>query len=361
LACCEIAQGKLLSQEPALLQKGKMNLKGKIYVTCPAYYATGGTELLHQLVYKLRNVYQVDAWIYYYNIDWKFEVPPTPKRLKKYIDEFWVEEIPDDSSHILIIPEVLYHLAFKLRKIRKVLWWLSVDNFFLALGVNYQERSGYQRIKDSIKKRIKRYPYDLIFKLCDPSVISLHFVQSYYAHDFLQQLKVANIHYLSDYINLEFVPAGNNSIRQNRVLYNPLKGELFTKQLMAAAPDFTWVPIEKMQPNEIAALMSASKVYIDFGNHPGKDRIPREAAINGCCIITCKKGAAKNEIDIPIPSHYKYEDGRQNIQPILNKIRFCLEHYEEASQDFVKYKKVILNEERKFEQDLQQALALLVQ
>lgn len=130
---------------------------------------------------------------------------------------------------------------------------------------------------------------------------------------------------------------------------------------MTAAPDIKWIPIQKMQPKEIAALMSVSKVYIDFGNHSGKDRLPREAAVNGCCIITGKKGAAKNAVDIPILFHYKFADDKQNIPAILNKIRFCLEHNGVASQDFISYKNVILNEEKKFEQDLHQALAFLTQ
>ena len=48
-----------------------------------------------------------------------------------------------------------------------------------------------------------------------------------------------------------------------------------------------------MTPEQVVDLMSESKVYIDFGNHPGKDRIPREAVINGCCVITGVRGSAR--------------------------------------------------------------------
>ena len=34
------------------------------------------------------------------------------------------------------------------------------------------------------------------------------------------------------------------------------------------------------------------KLYIDFGGFPGKDRLPREAVMHDCCIIT---GKAINE------------------------------------------------------------------
>ena len=45
------------------------------------------------------------------------------------------------------------------------------------------------------------------------------------------------------------------------------------------AQDLRWVPLIGMTTEEMRSCMSKSKVYIDFGNHPGKDRIPREAAI----------------------------------------------------------------------------------
>lgn len=58
------------------------------------------------------------------------------------------------------------------------------------------------------------------------------------------------------------------------------------------AQDLRWVPLIGMTTEEMRSCMSKSKVYIDFGNHPGKDRIPREAAISGCIVITGKRGAA---------------------------------------------------------------------
>lgn len=57
-----------------------------------------------------------------------------------------------------------------------------------------------------------------------------------------------------------------------------------------------------------AFCMSKSKVYIDFGNHPGKDRIPREAAISGCIVITGKRGAAAFAEDVCIPETYKFDE-----------------------------------------------------
>ncbi len=39
--------------------------------------------------------------------------------------------------------------------------------------------------------------------------------------------------------------------------------------------------------------MRKAKLYIDFGYHPGKERMPREACLLDCCLIIGKDGSAK--------------------------------------------------------------------
>jgi hypothetical protein len=102
----------------------------------------------------------------------------------------------------------------------------------------------------------------------------------------------------------------------------------------------------------VIKTLQKAKVYIDFGNHPGKDRIPREAAILGCCVITGKRGSAAFFEDVPIPDEYKFEDKEKNIPKIIDKIKDCLENYEKRYEDFDYYREVIKNEPQKFIEDL---------
>ncbi|KAL3809235.1 hypothetical protein ACHAXA_005283 [Cyclostephanos tholiformis] len=46
--------------------------------------------------------------------------------------------------------------------------------------------------------------------------------------------------------------------------------------------------------------------YIDFGPHPGMDRLPREAALAGCIVITNREGAAAHDEDVPLPQEFKF-------------------------------------------------------
>jgi hypothetical protein len=44
---------------------------------------------------------------------------------------------------------------------------------------------------------------------------------------------------------------------------------------------------------------------MDPGNHPGKDRMPREAALAGAITLVGRSGSAANWQDVPIPWEHK--------------------------------------------------------
>lgn len=70
----------------------------------------------------------------------------------------------------------------------------------------------------------------------------------------------------------------------------------------------------------VVETLQRVKFYIDFGNHPGKDRIPRGVAIWECCIITGKRGSAKYFEDVFISAEFKFDDIEINIPKIVSKI-----------------------------------------
>ncbi|MFC3399285.1 hypothetical protein ACFOEP_12765 [Microbacterium amylolyticum] len=62
-----------------------------------------------------------------------------------------------------------------------------------------------------------------------------------------------------------------------------------------------------MTGDEVADALRTSLVYLDLGTHPGKDRMPREAAALGAIVLVANRGAAANGVDVPIPSVHKVE------------------------------------------------------
>jgi hypothetical protein len=161
------------------------------------------------------------------------------------------------------------------------------------------------------------------------------------------------LYYLSEYLNPVFLKIQTDlSKKENIVAYNPKKGFAFTKKIISSAKDIKFVPLINMSREEVIKTLQRAKVYIDFGNHPGKDRIPREAAILGCCVITGKRGSAAYYEDVSIPDQYKFEDKEENITKIVDTIKDCFKNFEERYKDFEYYRQIIKNEPNKFIEDM---------
>jgi len=60
------------------------------------------------------------------------------------------------------------------------------------------------------------------------------------------------------------------------------------------------MPIENMPADTVHETLLKSQIYIDFGHHPGKDRIPREAAMSGNIVFLHERGAAAFHLDHPL-------------------------------------------------------------
>lgn len=311
----------------------------KIYIISPTYTATGGTELLHQLSDALIDN-DINVYMYYIG---NYEGSKVKERFNHYKKNISTQ-IEDDEKNLVIVPETLIRELYKFKKAKKAIWWLSVDFY-----------PGSQRIKINLMYTIVRYIRDLKLRLFDKNWI--HFVQSEYANQYLlneRHIPKSKIYPLSDYISGKFFKGLSADVnnRKNTVLYNPKKGFEFTQKLIHACPEIEWVPLINLSPEQMKNTMLSSKVYIDFGNHPGKDRIPREAALCGCCVITGKRGSARNSLDVKIPEKYKFDDTVDNIQNIKEQIEYCLRFYQESQKDFRDYIIKIKNEETQFEQDV---------
>ena len=144
----------------------------------------------------------------------------------------------------------------------------------------------------------------------------------------------------------------DNKQKCNKILYNPKKGYRFTKEIMKKAKELEWVPIQNLTTWQVKELLLQSKVYIDFGNHPGKDRFPREAAMCGCIVITGRRGSAKFYNDVPIDDKFKFKDSKKNIEKIVTKVRECLDNYDTQIKEFHDYRKYIRNEKEQFNKDV---------
>jgi hypothetical protein len=180
----------------------------------------------------------------------------------------------------------------------------------------------------------------------------LHLYQSYYAFSFLQSYAIDQVNELGDYINLSFLNKAVPNNKEDIVLYNPKKMSKQFIQIMKGSPSIKWVPLQNMNIEELTAIYSKAKLYVDFGAHPGKDRIPREAVIHYCCLLTNKKGSARYFEDVPIKDEYKISDAEFNANLLQERIRNIFKHYPTQVQNFESYRNTITEEKSRFDQQI---------
>lgn len=335
----------------------------KFYVLCPANIETGGVELLHQLVYKLNEIKKDCAVICYENVE--IDKSPIPQNYVKYTRGRFVTEIKESKDSILIIPEIWIHLIDKYKKIKIVVWWMSVDNFYEWVSIiNSKKPLNYKFFKAGKKytlykvlnffniKPAKEYmPFSKKF-LYNRRII-LHTFQSEYSRLFLNKHALRPILPLSDYLNSSFFSNEINLLeKKDMILYNPKKGLPIVNELMVRMPEYLWLPLENYSPSQMVKVMQESKIYVDFGNHPGKDRIPREAAVNGCIVITNRLGSAANAIDIPVIDKYKFNNPIEEFSIFKTLIDDIYIHYHDHFANFFDYRKKIRNEQSIFNKEL---------
>lgn len=314
----------------------------KIIVYCPVNVVTGGPELLHQFVSNLRSK-SVDARILYYPFS---KDNKTPQPYEKYDIEL---ATPCDCKEaIVVLPEVATKYAYKLDSSEVVIWWLSVDNYYKAYPKSWSDK-----IKALLKKVLYR---DINYLTLDEikSLNSLHLTQSHYGYLFLKQQGISNITKVGDYLNEEHLNKRvDKNKKENIVCYNPKKGRETTNLLISSMPNVRFVPIENMTATQVSELLSRSKLYIDFGEHPGKDRIPREAAMAGCVVVTGRKGSADNSVDIPVSHKYKIEEKDPFfIDKMADTITSIFENYDDVYDDFEDYRVRIAKEKEEFDREV---------
>ena len=334
-----------------------------IYILAPHSKYTGGPTLLHQLGFNLQEKYNYKVRMYYYG---NKNGDPVHPNYKKY-NLTNADYIDDSPQNILISGEITQHLniCLRLTKIQKILWWLSVDFFYISQKNAFIKRNVtrrlFSKINESILKKISQNLYlkiDKLFQiknLCgvlEKYNFTYHLCQSYYAYVHLIKRRIDNVHMLSDYLDDTFLNKTYRLKRRNVILYNPKKGAQTTELIIKKFPNYSFKKIENLSPDEVINLISTSKIYIDFGEHPGKDRIPREAAHLGACIITGMKGSAANKFDIEIPSIYKFDDKNINFNKLARLIDSIFIDFNDHQKHFLSYRKKILTEKKIFESEL---------
>ena len=351
----------------------KLNISKEtiIYIMAPANIDTGGPKDLHQLGCELKNLGK-KVFMYYFPEN---QTNPVNNNYKIYNLPF-VNKIVDNEKNILIVPEIntTIQLSRKYHNIQKVLWWLSLDFFFITKFhvnnpkflrsliklpfnlinlLNSLTRNLFGNL--SLSKYLKFiyliYPFANIAKV---DGINMNLSQSEYQYKVLKTKEINSL-LLKDYIREEYLDAAKKiSIKdkKNIICYNPTKSSKFMKKIIEDNSSIKFIPLAGYNIRELIKILSKSKIYMDFGFHPGVDHLPREAGILKNCIITNKEGSAFYQDAVPIGIEFKFDEKRKNLILIKNKIIRIFDNFETEIDFFNNYRKRIKDEKNVFKKQV---------
>ena len=292
------------------------------YIVCP-YFETGGPEAMHQLCHEL-NTLGKEAYVVYLNR------PDDAKKPILYAETYSniknTTTIQDIKDNILIFPEIYTSewicKYIKVQNIRMAVWWLSLNN-----AVSFDSLPGNVKDKNIIHLFQSHYVKDAILKNLGENTSQTWFD----LHDYTREL----------FTNAYATKAFNNKFeRGNMIAYNPTKDFISSKLIQQW--DLRSLPLVDLSPTIMMYKLHECKIYVDLGAHPGKDRIPREAAMCGCVVVTNLFGSAANDIDVPIDEKV---DGPDDLNAFIKCI---FEDYATYYEKQKSYRDWILNEKNRF-------------
>ena len=302
----------------------------KYYFLCP-WYVTGGPEAIHQACSEMNNL-GYDAYIVYDNNSTTI----MPNYIKYNVKACLPPE--DDEKNVIIIPESYQPICSNLYKKSKLAYyWLSKD-----FAVNISKIADHQCFTN----------------------MEWHLCQSKYVFDYLindLKLNKDKVIMVTDFTVDLFIESEEFLLKtflnkKNIVLYNPRKGFEYSRSIIeyCSSLPIEFIGINDMTPEKIKQLAQLSKCYIDFGHHPGKDRLPREMCISGCSIIVGNVGSASVYEDVPIESYRKIDINNffENLVNIKNLIINDLENYENSFNELLNYRNIIRNEKQIFTNEI---------
>ena len=324
-----------------------MHIK-KIQVVCPFGAVTGGPESLHNLVALCRNIGE-DAEIVYYPFSAAID---TPTEYRNYGVKSGT--ISDAHGTLVILPEILCFEGKKFLQSAVAIWWLSVDNFREKKYHNGRDVFRY------IKKCFSGHRPWFGVRALRPY---LHISKSFYDLTYLKERGISPLR-LTGPISAQYIDTStrfeSSGDRKNQILYNPKKGKKTLRRIIAAVPELSFIPLIGYDQTELISKYRESKLYIDFGHHPGRERMPREAAACGCCIVTGLLGSAGNPVDIPIPMKFKLNDLNADfIGEFRSIVTYVFNDFPVATREFDAYRLEIFYEPEKQKKDLKQILEIL--
>lgn len=258
----------------------------------------------------------------------------------------------DTPDSAVIVPEIYTIPALGLKSQRRFVWWLSLSNFYGWKGDSVF-RDAFRSIRTLVRGRRPFGVQSLsgLTHLSQSDTVSCH----------LEARRISSFP-LCDFVNPVFlVPPRAVHQRHNVILFNESKSARPVSQLQREYPHLAFRGLQGLSALDLRDVYRSSKLFVDFGPHPGRDRMPREAVSQGCTLITGLKGTAANSKDVPIPLRYKLDQTSRAFSRQFGEVSSeILSSYQSIfERDFASFQTLTLAERESFRRELSQLTGLI--
>ena len=324
----------------------------KIFVLYHRGLRTGGPEALHQLVSTLRELGQ-DAYLVAH------ATTAGTARVAEYsvYDAPEADAIEDATGNIVVVPETFIEDVFVYKHAKKMIWWLSIDNALTFMGERLWQRTTgglAAKIRETWVPFLRMLKHgDTPFQMRQRRDI-VHLVQSSYAWSFIASRLNTVPSLLSDFTPQgEFGPADEAKRHPRLVTYNPAKGAHIIEAVKKVSdPSIEWLPIQGMTRSEVVTTLQTCAIYLDLGHHPGKDRMPREAALSGALALVVRRGSGAYFADVPIPWEHKIMPDESEVSATAAALPRLMENLFQEIRKQDAYRSAIMAERDRFRKEV---------
>jgi len=360
----------------------------QVYIVAPANVYTGGPTALHQLCRCINSFSNVKCLMAYYGA-LEGEDPVHPEYKKYGIEYVSLHNVEDTPKSLIIVPEVQTFTLRRFVHAKKAVYWLSVDNFFLSLYKSSRMTRGMNILSFSISQNPRAFVETLVkvlsrhlegvdrayayagdiqyhivlrkfakYKTLLPTIFNklicadLHIAQSKYTDLFLKYIlkidwnRVASL--LGDPLEDEYLNMDVNELKRWKldvVTFDAKKafGIIYRiARILEEKIKVKVIPLKNVGKKRMLKFLSASKVFLGIGHHPGKDRPPREAAALGNIVLINRSGGYHFYEDVPIPDEYTIYCRNTfckdiNIHEVADKVIDIVRNYEDHLRKFEAY------------------------
>lgn len=273
--------------------------------------------------------------------------------------------LEDHSDVLVITPETSFTEVVPLSSAPVAIWWLSVD-----FAVPFELSKAFARgepmskvlrifLRNTISGQYKAFRRVVSFK---SERVVHHLAHSDYAKRVVDETFGVDSYMVSDFTIPPTTSAQaqygmSSTVKANQVSFNPKKGGDLVARLAGLTSDFNFVPISGLAHDEVVKVLSESTAYLDLGQFPGKDHLPREAIRAGTPVLVGKRGSAASQADFPLPKEFKIDLSFGWESRAIGQLEWISRHRSEAVKMQFPFYESVVREPEVFEAQVKKFLA----